>query len=57
MKLPRIVQKWIRKQFNSKTVCDLCLEPYTTQTSNGMLLCNQCEKAQRAALPSQGVDR
>ncbi len=44
MKLPKWIQKWIRKQFNNKTVCDLCLEPYTYQTKAGALLCKKCEK-------------
>ena len=45
MKLPRFIQKWIRKQFNNKTVCDNCLEQYTAQTASGELLCNKCETA------------
>ena len=45
MKLPRFIQKWIRKQFNSKTVCDNCLEQYTVQTMAGAFLCNKCESA------------
>lgn len=47
MKLPRFIQKWIRKQFNNKKVCDLCLEPYTTQTPRGQLLCELCDRETR----------
>lgn len=45
MKLPKFIQKWIRKQFNSKTVCDLCLEPYANQTMDGQKLCKECYSA------------
>ena len=45
MKLPRFIQKWIRKQFNSKTLCDSCLEQYTVQTMTGAFLCDKCETA------------
>lgn len=47
MKLPRFIQKWIRKQFDNKTVCDRCLQPYTTQTMKGDLLCNDCLTVQQ----------
>ena len=40
--LPRIIQKWIRSQFNRKTVCDICLEKYQVQTIKGLLLCSKC---------------
>ena len=47
MKLPRFIQKWIRKRFNRKTVCDRCLERYTIQTINGELLCSACSTEQQ----------
>ena len=47
MKLPRFIQKWIREQFNRKTVCDRCLERYTVQSLNGELLCNACSIEQQ----------
>ena len=42
MKLPRFIQKWIRKQFNNKKVCDKCLQPYEWQTIKGEMLCDKC---------------
>lgn len=42
MKLPKIIQKWIRKQFDNKKVCDKCLEHYEWQTINGEKLCDKC---------------
>lgn len=53
MKLPRIIQKWIRKQFNTKTVCNLCLEPYEYQTKEGEFLCAQCGEERRNNIRSQ----
>ena len=51
MILPRFIQKWIREQFNRKTVCDRCLERYTIQTIKGELLCSRCsiEQQERSA--------
>lgn len=40
--IPRIIQKWIRKQFNAKLVCDKCLNNRTTQTVRGEMLCTKC---------------
>lgn len=42
MKLPRFIQKWLRKQFNNKSVCDRCLTPYAWQTKEGDMLCDKC---------------
>ena len=42
--IPRTIQKWIRKQFNAKRVCDKCLNEYTIQTFRGEMLCAKCHR-------------
>lgn len=44
MTIPRFIQKWIRKQFDNKRVCDRCLQNYKHQTPKGEMLCDECDK-------------